>query len=175
MLALAPHLATRFEFSKDRFKVCFNTLLVCGGALATAELLPLSTAHGRVTAVQRPLCAPSCASHEPWNSYLEHSPPFSMSCQRLRSMARGHCILGGAPVRSACQIVAPSECTSRRTCMFSLKAASELRSDVVEKRCSAVDVVTHHLELIKANEDRLGSFLHVDEQGALAQARHITS
>lgn len=82
-------------------------------------------------------------------------------------------MLGSAPVRT-CHSGAPSKCTRRQTRICSVKTASELRSDIIEKRCSAVDVVKHHLELIKASEDRLGSFLHVDEKGALSQARFLT-
>lgn len=57
----------------------------------------------------------------------------------------------------------------RQMCIFSIKPASELSSDISAKRISAAEVVKHHLDLIKANEERLGSFLHVDEEGALAQ------
>lgn len=76
---------------------------------------------------------------------------------------------GRASVKSASHNAAPAAGPRMQTLTFSLKA-SELRANIVEKRCSAVDVVKHHLDLIKANETRLGSFIHVDEQGALAQA-----
>lgn len=51
--------------------------------------------------------------------------------------------------------------------------AAELTSEFTSKQRSAVDIVKHHIGLVKEKDALLGSFLHVDEEGAIAQVRWV--
>lgn len=48
-----------------------------------------------------------------------------------------------------------------------------IQREVTSKQRSAVEVVNEYLEKIRTREERLDSFLTVDEQGALCQVRNV--
>ena len=74
-----------------------------------------------------------------------------MYSARLRRLSRAPWGRGCHAVRLRCQ------------------AALDLRADVAEKRQSAKEVVQSCIEKIRAREEALGSFITIDEEGALAQ------
>lgn len=51
--------------------------------------------------------------------------------------------------------------------------AAELTSEFTSKQRSAVEIFKHHIGLVKEKDALLGSFLHVDEEGAIAQVRWV--
>jgi hypothetical protein len=58
---------------------------------------------------------------------------------------------------------------SRNVRAASSGSAAELRQQFKSKQRSAVEIAQQHIQLISDKEARLGSFLHVDVQGALRQ------
>lgn len=63
-------------------------------------------------------------------------------------------------------MTAPSTDLTRRT-------AAELAAGIAARDVSAVEVTQAHLDRIGAVDDRVHAFLHVDAEGALAQARRV--
>lgn len=53
------------------------------------------------------------------------------------------------------------------------KSATELRRRMQSGECTAVDVATAHLDRIAEVDSQVGAYLHVDRDGAIAQAEEI--
>ena len=53
------------------------------------------------------------------------------------------------------------------------RAALDLREDIANKRQSAEEITQACLDRIRVREEALGSFLTIDEDGALAQVRLV--
>lgn len=47
--------------------------------------------------------------------------------------------------------------------------AAQLTTEFTSRQRSAVDIIKHHIGLIREKDASLGSFLHVDEEGAMSQ------
>lgn len=89
----------------------------------------------------------------------------SMYCSRipaLSSAARYSCTGG---------LHAPASRHSYSACSALVR---DIQQDVASKKRSATEVVQEYLEKIHAREERLDSFLTVDDQGALRQVRNTT-
>ena len=56
--------------------------------------------------------------------------------------------------------------------LFRLTAA-DLAERIAARDVSAVDVAQAHLDRVAAIDDRVHAFLHLDAEGALAQARRV--
>lgn len=52
---------------------------------------------------------------------------------------------------------------------LSASPAAQLTSEFTSKQRSAVEIVKQYIGVIREKDSRLGSFLHVDEEGAVAQ------